>query len=422
MAAKAPRVEKPPPSTSPEQAGDTNALPLVDISRLRASLMPRCGEEKACLALLEQRPHMFAMSAAHLAWEEDAQMRATIAAAEAVVALPAYRDAVLARCAPIARFDPGTRGVFLGYDFHLTDGIPQLIEINTNAGGGLLNVLLANALADGNTDATRREDAFVAMFREEWRLQRGDRPLRAVAIVDDDPAGQYLYPEFLLFQGLLRRHGLLAEVVDAGALTYGDGILRHGETAIDLVYNRVTDFMLERPDHTALRHAYLDGAAVVTPHPHAHALYADKRNLAWLSDPERLRRMGATEAVIAALARSVPSTVEVTPDNADSLWRDRRRLFFKPIHGFGGRGAYRGEKLTRRVWQDIIAGQYVAQAFVPPSERLLSDAATPVSLKVDFRYYVYAGATQLIAARFYQGQTTNFRTPLGGFAPVLIGD
>lgn len=344
-------------------------------------------------------------------------MRATIAAAEAVVALPAFRDAALSRSAPIAGFDPGARGVFLGYDFHLTDGVPQLIEINTNAGGGLLNILLADA---AGLEEASGEAAFVAMFREEWRLQRGDRPLRTVAIVDDDPAGQYLYPEFLLFQALLRRHGLLAEVADASELVYRDGVLWHGGMAIDLVYNRVTDFMLEQPAHAALRQAYLDGAAVVTPHPRAHALYADKRNLAWLSDPQRLRQMGATEVAIGALTRSVPTTVEVTPDNADALWRERRRLFFKPIQGFGGRGAYRGEKLTRRVWQEIINGQYVAQAYVPPSERLLSDAATPVWLKVDFRHYVYAGATQLVAARLYQGQTTNFRTPLGGFAPVLI--
>jgi hypothetical protein len=40
-------------------------------------------------------------------------------------------------------------------------------------------------------------------------------------------------------------------------------------------------------------------------------------------------------------------------------------------------------------------------------------------MKVDVRNYVYAGAVQLIAARLYQGQTTNFRTEGGGFAPVL---
>ena len=33
--------------------------------------------------------------------------------------------------------------------------------------------------------------------------------------------------------------------------------------------------------------------------------------------------------------------------------------------------------------------------------------------------YVYDGAVQLVAARLYQGQTTNFRTAGGGFAPVF---
>jgi len=40
------------------------------------------------------------------------------------------------------------------------------------------------------------------------------------------------------------------------------------------------------------------------------------------------------------------------------------------------------------------------------------------SRKVDIRNYTYEGEVQLIAARLYQGQTTNFRTPGGGFAPV----
>jgi hypothetical protein len=40
-------------------------------------------------------------------------------------------------------------------------------------------------------------------------------------------------------------------------------------------------------------------------------------------------------------------------------------------------------------------------------------------MKVDIRNYVYHGRVQLLAARLYQGQTTNFRTERGGFAPVL---
>ena len=47
------------------------------------------------------------------------------------------------------------------------------------------------------------------------------------------------------------------------------------------------------------------------------------------------------------------------------------------------------------------------------------DADTTV-LKSDVRCYVYDGEVQLIAARLYQGQTTNFRTLNGGFAQVRI--
>ena len=43
----------------------------------------------------------------------------------------------------------------------------------------------------------------------------------------------------------------------------------------------------------------------------------------------------------------------------------------------------------------------------------------PHALKFDVRNYVYDGAVQFITARLYQGQTTNFRTPGGGFAPVF---
>ena len=40
-------------------------------------------------------------------------------------------------------------------------------------------------------------------------------------------------------------------------------------------------------------------------------------------------------------------------------------------------------------------------------------------MKADIRAFVYQGSVQLFAARLYQGQTTNFRTPGGGFAPVF---
>jgi hypothetical protein len=257
------------------------------------------------------------------------------------------------------------------------------------------------------------------MFLEEWRLARGDLPLARVAIVDESPAEQYLYPEFLLFQRLFEARGVQAVVADPSQLESRGGVLSHDGERVDLVYNRLTDFYLERPGHAALREAYLSGAAVVTPHPRAHALYANKRNLALLTDRERLRSWGVPPEAIATLLSGIPSTRAVDPADAEHLWSERKALFFKPASGFGSRGSYRGDKLTRKVFAEILEGDYVAQALVPPSERVLRDADVPRALKMDLRNYVYNGEVQLVAARLYQGQTTNFRTPGGGFAPVF---
>ncbi|GAB6042558.1 hypothetical protein JCM17961_32350 [Endothiovibrio diazotrophicus] len=331
-------------------------------------------------------------------------MEAVVAAVSEVVALPAYREAALAWAPAAARRDPGPVGVFLGYDFHLTADGPRLIEINTNAGGALLHGV-----------APPLEAAVVAMFQEEWRRAGTGRPLRTVAIVDDEPSNQFLYPEFLRFQELFARHGLEALIGAPQALRLeGDRLWLEGRP-VDLVYNRLTDFTLEEPAHEALQRAYLDGAAVLTPHPHAHALYADKRNLALLGEGERLTAWGVAPQAAALLVRAVPPTRPVAEADADRLWRERDRWFFKPARGYGSKGAYRGGKLTRRVWGEILAGDYVAQQRVPPAR-----VPGPYGeLKFDLRLYVYAGRVLHRLARLYRGQTTNLRTPGGGFAEVV---
>lgn len=159
---------------------------------------------------------------------------------------------------------------------------------------------------------------------------------------------------------------------------------------------------------------------MVTPHPRTHALYADKRNLIALSDAPLLESWGVSEPDRVLLQRAVPATQRVSPERAEALWAQRRELFFKPAAGFGARAAYRGDKLTRRVWTEVLAGDYVAQALVPPSERLVRVGDETVRLKLDLRAYTYRGQVQLLAARTWQGQTTNFRTEGGGFSPVVV--
>ena len=120
------------------------------------------------------------------------------------------------------------------------------------------------------------------------------------------------------------------------------------------------------------------------------------------------------------LQAGFPATCHVTRANAERLWKQRKQLFFKPAVGFGSRAAYRGDKLTKRVWDEILQSNYVAQKIVPPSQRGVLVDGKETTLKVDIRAYVYAGNIQLLAARLYQGQTTNFRTQGGGFAPVFV--
>jgi hypothetical protein len=379
--------------------------------------------------MLATRPNLFSATAVFVTPQQVERMREIIRAVETVVALPAYREEVLAEAPEVARFDPGPRGVFMGYDFHLGPAGPQLIEINTNAGGALLNTALARAqaaccetmkpLIPGPADIGALDDVFHQMFLREWRRQRGEQALTSISIVDDAPREQYLYPEFLLFERLFRRHGLKAVIADPAELRMLDGKLWHENQAIDLVYNRLTDFTLDEPRHAVLRQAYLEGSVVLTPHPRVHALYADKRNLVALTDDARLRAWQVPEPVIHTLLTGIPRTVAVDAAHAAELWERRRKLFFKPTAGYGGRAAYRGDKLTRRVWDEIVSGRYVAQEQIAPSQRRLRQNGTEAALKLDIRNYVYDGEVQLLAARLYQGQTTNFRTPGGGFAPVF---
>lgn len=387
-----------------------------------------------CERLATTHPHLFSRTAVFLDAGLAQQLHDAVAALDRLMRSPAWQAEALRQAPAIAAADHGPAGVFMGYDFHVTDAGLRLIEINSNAGGAFLNAALARAhracgqaslAAPGAAGgAAPPEQAFMQMFRQEWQAQRGAAPLRNILIVDDAPATQYLAPEFELARALFEALGLRAVVADAADLQWRDGALWHPDLpegmAVDLVYNRLTDFYLQAPAHAALRQAYEAGAAVVTPHPRTHALQADKRHLTLLSDAARLQAWDLTPADRALLQQVVPATQRVTAEHAPRLWAGRRGLFFKPAAGFGARAAYRGDKLTRRVWSEILAGDYVAQALVPPSERLVRVGDAQVRLKLDLRAYAYQGRVQLLAARTWSGQTTNFRTEGGGFSPVLV--
>ncbi len=401
----------------------------LDRDALFRVLEQKVGDPQIFAALINARPHLFSNSPVFLSKTNLSGMLQITHAIEEATHLPGYREAALAWAPESALRDYGPLGALMGYDFHLTADGPKLIEINTNAGGAFLNSLLVEAqrACCSETDAAlirsqgaNFDSSILSMFRNEWTLQRKEVVApRRIAIIDDRPEEQYLYPEFILAQRLLQKGGIESVIVDAARLQYKRGQLFFADQVVDLVYNRLVDFSLGLPEHDDLRAANVDDAVVVTPNPHIHAIFADKRNMTLLSDQGLLGSWGLSPRLITHLAQ-VPRTVLVTPATAPHLWQTRKNLFFKPAAGHGGKAVYRGDKLTRGVWDEILQGTYVAQDFAAPAERMVKVDGTPVVRKTDIRLYVYNGELLLAAARLYQGQTTNFRTPGGGFAPVFF--
>ena len=347
-------------------------------------------------------------------------MDRVVAAVHALVMSPYYREHVLRLAPPLAQcpMQPDF-GLFSGYDFHLTPAGPKLIEINTNAGGAFHGALMDDARHKAGHPGAHAlqywSDLFVRQVRNEWaRAGRGG--LGRVAIIDDEPDSQFLHIEFHLAVRELKAHGIEAVVADPRELSFRDGRLYRGTDQIDLVYNRLTSFALDRPQDAPLREALVAGAAWITPGPRAHALLACKRNLALMGDPAFLEVAGLDSEARATLAAAVPRTVVMSPENVEDLWRRRDGLYFKPLSGFGSRGVYAGAKLTRRTW-DIIVGSndYVAQELVPPSRVQVPGHG---EMRCDIRTFAYEGRSFMRLARLYRGQTTNFRTPGGGFATV----
>ena len=209
------------------------------------------GDSAFNIDQLGSRPNLLSNVMVFLSSDVIAEMRGIVQAIEATAKLPGYRTAVLAWAPETAQRDFGPLGAFMGYDFHLDDSGPRLIEVNTNAGGAFINALLATAQKACCGEIERglmqmQEEDFEAhavdVFRSEWRLQRGAGGPRRLAIVDDRPDEQYLYPEFILARQLLSKHRIDTVIGDAAALEYEAGKLLLDRQEIDLVYNRLVDF------------------------------------------------------------------------------------------------------------------------------------------------------------------------------------
>lgn len=317
------------------------------------------------------------------------------------------------------------KGIFMGYDFHLQNNnenkniTPKLIEINTNAGGAFLNLCLLNAIYknDKNNVADKLANEFVAMFKNEFAIfSNNQKNLQTIAIVDENPSEQFLYPEFEICQKILAKNNIQTIISSPENLSIQNNNLYYNNSIkIDFVYNRLTDFYLcSNAKNNALLNAYQNDFAAISPNPKIYDLYANKNNLINLSNADFLDNLNIDNQSKNILLKHIPKILKVKNNDTEYLWKQRKNLFFKTAEGYGSKAVYRGDKLTKKVFAEIIESDaYLAQEIIPPSEHLLKNIN--VVMKADFRCYCYNGKIQLVAARLYQGQTTNFRTENGGF-------
>lgn len=318
---------------------------------------------------------------------------------------------------------PPHASVLMSYDFHvdfLEDpaGRLKLIEINTNASMSLLAALMVDG-SGSNLSSRALADQFAADFASDLKLATG-RSLQGahIAIIDEEPAKQKMYIEFLLYKELLERHGAKVVICDRRELEMRDGKLWAAQIGpIDLIYNRSTDFYFEEPESQALREALALNAAVITPNPYDYRLLADKNRLVeWSGDGELESLYGIPTSEANEIRHALLRTREVTPENAEQLWKERKKLMFKPRTAYGGKGVYRGSSISRGAFDGVVQSGALAQEFVPAPTLKIGDN----EFKYDLRFFAYQDQIRLACARLYQGQTTNATTPGGGLAVLKV--
>lgn len=340
-----------------------------------------------------------------------AHIRNCVSALEKIRTDNRYPDLVLSDAFKARVSNPGNRSVFMGYDFYLEPEGPRLIEINTNAAGALVVALMNDY--HGVTPLSEQIECLFTMFKSELRLAgKSDKP-RHVIITDELPLEQRTYFEFSLFQRFFEECGWSASIEDITSLSFDEAsstLFTKDGKAVDLVYNRSCDFQLETPVTKTLYQAWRAKAVCVTPNPYDYMLLADKDRLVDFSKPEFVVQFGLSETEKSSLSIAVPSAILVQGYDKDALWAMRKKLFFKPARSFGSKACYKGESISKKVFEHVIASEYIAQPYF--------EAPLHEGYKYDIRTYVYADSIQQYGSRLFKGQVMNFQTEGGGFGAV----
>lgn len=322
----------------------------------------------------------------------------------------AYQKSYQQEVSNLGLKDPGNKSICMSYDFHVDSNQRlKLIEVNTNASFLVLGHEMYKSknmplpVSDFSYEELRKD------IELETKLNGRTNTIQNVAIIDEAPEQQRLYIEFLAYRELFQKWGWNPQILDYRQVD---------ATKCDFIYNRYTDFFLNNPESAALKKAFVEKESCFSPNPYEYLLLADKQRMIDWSIPGNLDSWGVTAEDQKVIQSIVPHSLSLDVANKEDIWSRRKTYFLKPKRAFGSKQSYKGASVSRKVFDEIAGNEFIAQEFVPASEQVFPTPEGEQSFKFDLRCYAYQGRLQLIVARLYQGQVTNLRTPLGGFACV----
>ncbi|NOQ63806.1 MAG: hypothetical protein GQ582_04780 [Methyloprofundus sp.] len=307
--------------------------------------------------------------------------------------------------------------VMMAYDFHI-DAAQQakLIEVNTNAGG--LWFACRSYQPEAQSFPQKLGEKLLATFLQDYRLFRQDPSAtpKLIAIIDQDPQQQFLYPEMQVFAALFEQAGIKTVIIDPSQIDSREQHLYYQNQAIDLIYNRHCDFYLASDAMQPVAAAWQQQTVCLTPNPQVYCLLADKQRMVDWSMSDILTQI-LPEPIATRLQRAIPKTQILGLLDRQEAWAARKQKVFKPMTSYASRGVYIGKKLTKTKFNSLDFKKTLVQDWVKPTITQTEDGE---QFKTDFRLFVYRNTILNVSARLYQGQVTNLRTHKGGFSKIKI--
>ncbi|MDX8388649.1 MAG: hypothetical protein R8M46_09005 [Ghiorsea sp.] len=305
-----------------------------------------------------------------------------------------------------AAINPSNPSLLMGYDFHLTDNGPKLIEINNNA-GGLFEKDDGWIPQCTNTEMTNDLKSRInQMFPESWQH---------IAIMDESVTEQYMFPEMLAYASLLEEPGRKVSLVSPEDLMLKEDGLYVNGLKVDAIYNRHTDFYLDSEPMQDIRVAFMGKQVALNPYPRSYALIGDKNRMVdwWRQDILEAIVDGDTLKLIRDV---VPETHLLSEYNTGDAWSARKSWVFKPAARHGGKGVLLGKAMSRKRFDGLETATTVMQKLVPPSKIDIDGK----SFKFDVRFYMHGANLIAMSGRAWNGQITNFREEGSGWTAIEV--